>query len=161
VLFWSGHRQLPRSPDGGKSRPAVFGALKDHVDFLQSMEVPATHQPHWALWQDVGTARLRGNAVDADQDFDTFLAKWTEKRIWRVADVLGDVDQQYLAEKRSIELIQLTLEKGFSGELTEIAQRYGSVLHFVKNLFSKADNRPRSPPWQSVAVREGRSQWSR
>jgi hypothetical protein len=92
------------------------------------------------------TARLRGNAVDADQDFDTFLAKWTEKRIWRVADVLGDVDQQYLAEKRSIELIQLTLEKGFSGELTEIAQRYGSVLHFVKNLFSKADNRPRSPP---------------
>ena len=71
--------------------------------------------------------------MDADQDFGTFLAQWTEKRIWRVEDVLSDVDQQYLAEKRSIELIQLALEKGFSSELTEIAQRYGSVLHYVKD----------------------------
>jgi hypothetical protein len=69
--------------------------------------------------------------VDSDQHFDAFLSKWTEKRIWRVEDVLSDVDQQYLAEKRSIELIQLALEKGFSSELTEIARRYGSVLHFV------------------------------
>jgi hypothetical protein len=81
--------------------------------------------------------------VDAGQDFGTFLAQWTEKRIWRVEDVLSDVDQQYLAEKRSIELIQLALEKGFSSELTEIAQRYGSVLHYVKALFSKASNHPR------------------
>jgi hypothetical protein len=64
--------------------------------------------------------------VDSAQDFDAFLAKWTEKRIWRVEDVFSDVDQQYLAEKRSIELIQLALEKGFSGELTEIARRYGA-----------------------------------
>jgi hypothetical protein len=91
----------------------------------------------------VGTAGLRGNAVDADQNFGTFLAKWTEQRIWRVEDVLSDVDQQYLAEKRSIELIQLALEKGFSSELTEIARRYGSVLHYVKALFSKANNHPR------------------
>jgi hypothetical protein len=92
-------------------------------------------------------AKLRGNAVDADQDFDAFLAKWTENRIWRVADVLSDVDQQYLAEKRSIELIQLALEKGFSSELTEIAQRYGSVLHYVKALFAKANNHPRLQRW--------------
>jgi hypothetical protein len=81
--------------------------------------------------------------VDAHQDFRTFLAQWTEKRIWRVGDVLSDVDQQYLAEKRSIELIQLALEKGFSNELTEVAQRYGSVLHYVKGLFSKANDHPR------------------
>ena len=81
--------------------------------------------------------------MDADQNFGTFLAKWTEKRIWRVEDVLSDVDQQYLAEKRSIELIQLALEKGFSSELTEIARRYGSVLHYVKELFSNANNHPR------------------
>jgi hypothetical protein len=81
--------------------------------------------------------------VDADQGFGTFLAQWTQKRIWRVGDVLSDVDQQYLAEKRSIELIQLALEKGFSSELTEIAQRYGSVLDYVKALYSKANNGPR------------------
>jgi hypothetical protein len=32
---------------------------------------------------DVGTIGLRGTAVDADQNFGTFLAKWTEKRIGR------------------------------------------------------------------------------
>jgi hypothetical protein len=84
--------------------------------------------------------------VDADQDFGTCLAEWTKKRIWRVEDVLCDVDQEYLAEKRSIELIQLALEKGFSSELTEIAQRYGSVLHYVKDLFLKASNHPARSP---------------
>jgi hypothetical protein len=81
--------------------------------------------------------------VDADEDFGTFSAKWTEKRIWRVEDALSGVDQLYLAEKRSIELIQLALEKGFNSELTEIARRYGSVLHYVKALFSKANQHPR------------------
>ena len=81
--------------------------------------------------------------MDANQGFDAFLAEWAEKRIWRVADVLSDVDQQYLAEKRSIELIQLALEKGFRSELTEVAQRSGSVLRYVKELFSNATKHPR------------------
>jgi hypothetical protein len=49
-------------------------------------------------------------AVGADQDFDAFLHEWTEERIWPVEHFLDERDQKYLAERRSIELIQLFFE---------------------------------------------------
>jgi hypothetical protein len=40
-------------------------------------------------------------ALGADQDFNAFLCKWTEERIWPVEDFLDERDQKYLAERRS------------------------------------------------------------
>jgi hypothetical protein len=52
-----------------------------------------------------------GIAVGADQDFDAFLREWAEEHIWPVEDFLDDRDQKFLAERRSIELIQRAQEK--------------------------------------------------
>jgi hypothetical protein len=57
--------------------------------------------------------------VGADQEFDAFLREWTEEYIWPIEDFLDDRDQKYLAERRSIELVQLAQKKGFSNELAE------------------------------------------
>jgi hypothetical protein len=88
--------------------------------------------------------RLRGDNVGADQDFETFLREWAEEYIWPVEDFLDDRDQAYLAERRSIELVQLTQKKGFSNELAEKVTSYGSVLHYVMNLFWRANFNARS-----------------
>jgi hypothetical protein len=80
-----------------------------------------------------------------NQDFDTFLRKWTEERIWAVEDFLDDRDQQYMAEQRSIELIRLAQEKGFGNELVEIAKRHGSALQYMKTLFWNANYNARLP----------------
>jgi hypothetical protein len=61
--------------------------------------------------------------VGADQDFEAFLREWAEEYIWPVEDFLDDRDQAYLAERRSIELVQLTQKKGFSNELAESGDR--------------------------------------
>jgi hypothetical protein len=78
-------------------------------------------------------------AVGADQDFDAFLREWAEEHIWPVEGFLDDRDQKYLAERRSIELVQLAQEKGFSNELAEKVKSYGSVLQYVINLFWRAN----------------------
>jgi hypothetical protein len=85
-----------------------------------------------------------GIAVGADQDFDAFLHEWTEERIWPVEDFLDERDQKYLAERRSIELIQLAQKKGFRNELAEKVKSYGSVLQYVTNLFGRANFNARS-----------------
>jgi hypothetical protein len=83
-------------------------------------------------------------AVGADQDFDAFLREWTEKYIWPVEDFLDNRDQTYLAERRSIELVQLAQTKGFSNELAAKVKSYGSVLQYVTNLFWRANFNARS-----------------
>jgi hypothetical protein len=83
-------------------------------------------------------------AVGADQDFDAFLRKWAEEYIWPVEDFLDNRDQAYLAERRSIELVQLAQQKGFSNELAAKVKSYGSVLQYVTNLFWRANFNARS-----------------
>jgi hypothetical protein len=85
-----------------------------------------------------------GRAVGVDQDFDAFLRAWTEEHIWPVEDFLDDRDQKYLAERRSIELVQLAQEKGFRNELAEKVKSYGSALQYVTNLFWRANFNARS-----------------
>jgi hypothetical protein len=82
--------------------------------------------------------------VGADQDFDAFLREWVNARIWAVENFLDYRDQQYLAERRSIELIRLVQEKGFSNELTATVKSYGSVLQYVTTLFWLASFEARS-----------------
>ena len=82
--------------------------------------------------------------MGADQDFDAFLREWTEERIWPVEDFLDERDQKYLAERRSIELIQLAQKKGFRNELAEQVKSYGSVFQYVTNLFGRANFNARS-----------------
>ena len=48
--------------------------------------------------------------MGADQEFDAFLREWTEEYIWPIEDFLDDRDQNFLAERRSIELVQLSKE---------------------------------------------------
>jgi hypothetical protein len=79
-----------------------------------------------------------------DGDFETFLRRWTDERIWVVDDFLDDDDQQYMAERRALELIMLAKEKGFREELTNLAKSHGSVLQYVKHLFFKASIEGRS-----------------
>jgi hypothetical protein len=65
-------------------------------------------------------------AVGADQDFDAFLREWAEEYIWPVEDFLDNRDQTYLAERRSIELVQLAQKNGFRNELAEKVKSYAS-----------------------------------
>jgi hypothetical protein len=87
---------------------------------------------------------LQEIAVGADQDFDAFLREWAEEFIWPVEDFLDNRDQTYLAERRSIELVQLAQRKGFSNELAAKVKSYGSVLQYVTNLFWRANFNARS-----------------
>jgi hypothetical protein len=73
-----------------------------------------------------------------DGDFETFLRRWTDERVWAVDDFLDLDDQQYMAERRALELIVLAKENGFREELTNLAKSHGSVLQYVKHLFFKA-----------------------
>jgi hypothetical protein len=83
-------------------------------------------------------------AVGADRDFEAFLREWAEEYIWPVEEFLDHRDQTYLAERRSIELVQLAQKKGFSDELAEKVKSYGSVLQYVKDLFWRANFNARS-----------------
>jgi hypothetical protein len=71
-------------------------------------------------------------------DFETFLRRWADERIWAVDDFLDDDDRRYMEERRALELIVLAKEKGFRDELTSLAKSHGSVLQYVKHLFFKA-----------------------
>jgi hypothetical protein len=83
---------------------------------------------------------FEGTAMDADQDFNTFLREWTKERIGPTDEPLGSRHLQELrAELRAIELIQLAKEKGFRDNLTETQKAYGSVLAYVKHLMREAD----------------------
>jgi hypothetical protein len=73
-----------------------------------------------------------------EADFETFLRRWADERIWRVDDFLDDGDRRYMEERRALELIVLAKEKGFREELTTLAKSHGSVLQYVKHLFVKA-----------------------
>jgi hypothetical protein len=73
-----------------------------------------------------------------EADFQTFLRRWADERIWAVEDFLDDGDRRYLEERRALELIVLAKEKGFRDELTNLAKSYGSVLQYVKHLFFRA-----------------------
>jgi hypothetical protein len=82
-----------------------------------------------------------------EPDFETFLRRWADERIWAVDDFLDDEDRRYMEERRALELIVLAKEKGFRDELTNLAKSYGSVLQYVKQLFVRAsvESRSRSP----------------
>ena len=82
--------------------------------------------------------------MGADRDFEAFLREWAEEYIWPVEEFLDHRDQTYLAERRSIELVQLAQKKGFSDELAEKVKSYGSVLQYVKDLFWRANFNARS-----------------
>jgi hypothetical protein len=82
--------------------------------------------------------------VGADQDFEAFLREWTEERIWPVDDFLDYRDRRYMEERRSAELTRLAQEKGFSDDLTQTAQPFGSVLQYVMHLFYMASVNARS-----------------
>jgi len=79
--------------------------------------------------------------MEADQDFEAFLRAWSGERIWPTNDFLDLVDQQYMAERRAIELIKLAKEKGFADNLMETARGYGSVTAYVKHLMWEVDFR--------------------
>jgi hypothetical protein len=79
-----------------------------------------------------------------EADFDTFLRRWADERIWAVDDFLDDDDRRYMEERRALELIVLAKEKGFRDELTNLAKSHGSVLQYVKHLFFKASLDSRS-----------------
>jgi hypothetical protein len=49
--------------------------------------------------------------MGADQDYEAFLREWTDQRIWPMGDLLDDGDQQYMVERRAIELVQLAKER--------------------------------------------------
>jgi hypothetical protein len=79
-----------------------------------------------------------------EADFEAFLRRWTDERIWAVDDFLDDDDRRYMEERRALELIVLAKEKGFRDELTKLVKSYGSVLQYVKHLFFKASIDSRS-----------------
>ncbi len=79
-----------------------------------------------------------------EADFETFLRRWADERIWAVDDFLDDDDRRYMEERRALELIVLAKEKGFRDELTNLAKSYGSVLQYVKQLFVRASAESRS-----------------
>ena len=79
--------------------------------------------------------------MEADQNFEAFLREWTENRIWPTDDFLESRDQQFMAERRAIELMQLAKEKGFADNLMETARGYGSVTAYVKHLMWEVDFR--------------------
>ena len=62
--------------------------------------------------------------MGADQDFESFLRDWTNDRILPTGDLLDPADQQYMAERRATELMQLA-KSGFADRLMEIVNRYG------------------------------------
>jgi hypothetical protein len=74
-----------------------------------------------------------------DPVFETFLRAWTKERIWPTDDFLDGPDQQYMAERRAIELIQLAKERGFGEKLGETVKPDGSVLAYVKHLMWNAN----------------------
>ncbi len=69
-------------------------------------------------------AKQGAKLMDVDRDFAAFLREWTEQRIWSIDDFLGEADQDFLAEKRSIELIALARERGFDEALTAAVKPY-------------------------------------
>jgi hypothetical protein len=77
--------------------------------------------------------------VDGDQDFETFLREWTDERIWANGGFLDDRDQEYMAKRRAVELIEVAKEKGFSDTLMDTVKPYGGVLGYVKHLLWQAD----------------------
>jgi hypothetical protein len=82
-----------------------------------------------------------------EADFEAFLHRWADARIWAVDDFLDEGDRRYMEERRALELIMLAKEKGFREELTNLAKSHGSVLQYVKHLFFKAsiDGRSGAP----------------
>jgi hypothetical protein len=82
-----------------------------------------------------------------EADFEAFLRRWADERIWAVDDFLDEGDRRYMEERRALELIMLAKEKGFREELTTLAKSHGSVLQYVKHLFFKAsiDGRSGAP----------------
>jgi hypothetical protein len=77
--------------------------------------------------------------MGAEQDFQAFLREWTNERIWPMGDLLNDSDQQYMVERRAIELVQLAKEKGFADSLTKTVTGYGGVTAYVKHLMWEAE----------------------
>ena len=69
--------------------------------------------------------------MGADQDFESFLRDWTNARILPTGDFLDPPDQQYMADRRAMELMQLAKEKGFADRLMEIVNRYGGAASYV------------------------------
>jgi hypothetical protein len=80
-----------------------------------------------------------GMTMGADQDYEAFLHEWTNDRIWPTGDLLNEGDQQYVVERRAIELIRLAKEKGFADSLAETVGGYGGVTAYVKHLMWDAD----------------------
>jgi hypothetical protein len=76
-----------------------------------------------------------GLMAEADTDFEAFLRGWESERIWRIDDFLQPHDQQYMAALRATELTKIACEKGFDDDLPKIAERFGSVLQYVRHLF--------------------------
>jgi hypothetical protein len=73
--------------------------------------------------------------MDPDQDFEAFLRQWAAARIVPTEDHL----REFMAWARTIDLIQLSKEKGFRDNLMEIQKAYGSVLAYVKLLMRVVD----------------------
>jgi hypothetical protein len=89
-----------------------------------------------------GVASLRWQGIamnDEQRRFEIWLRAWSSERIGPVAALLGYQEQEHMAEVRAVELIQLSREKGFRDNLTEIQKAYGSVLAYVKHLIREAD----------------------
>ena len=80
-----------------------------------------------------------GMTMGADQDYEAFLHEWTNERIWPMGDLLNDGDQQYMVERRAIELIRLAKDKGFADSLAKTVAGCGGVTAYVKHLMWDAD----------------------
>jgi hypothetical protein len=78
-------------------------------------------------------------AIETEKHFEAFLREWANERIWPMDDFLDLSDQQFMAERRAIELIQMAKETGFADSLFETVKGYGGVAAFVKHLMWEAD----------------------
>jgi hypothetical protein len=79
------------------------------------------------------------DAMEADQDFETWLRAWTKERIWATHGFLEGADLHYIAKQRTAELMQLAKDRGFDDQLAEVAKPYHSVQKFVVHLMWEAD----------------------
>jgi hypothetical protein len=79
------------------------------------------------------------DAMEAEQDFETWLSMWTKERIVPTHGFLEGADLHYMTKRRAAELIQLARDKGFDDKLAEVVKPYHSVLKYVTHLMWEAD----------------------
>jgi hypothetical protein len=77
--------------------------------------------------------------MPGEQDFQSFVIKWANERIWPIDDFLEYEDRSYMTKLRAAELARLACDEGFRDALIEAAAHYGGIVQYVKTLYWNAD----------------------